>query len=49
MTRFTLPEMLSCYENGWRYRGVLTDLEREELKFVHSLAKRIGSWITRDV
>jgi len=49
VTHFTLSEMLSLYENGWKYRGVLADLEGEELIFVHSLAKKAGSWIARDV
>lgn len=42
---FSLPEMLNRYERGWRYRGVLADLEGEELDFVRSLAKKTDSWI----
>jgi len=37
--------MLNRYERGWRYRGVLADLEGEELDFVHNLAKKTDSWI----
>ena len=44
---FTLPEMLSRYERGWNYRGVLADLEGEELDFVRNLVKKIGSWTVR--
>ena len=49
VTHFTLSEMLSRYENGWKYRGVLAELEGEELLFVRSLAKKAGSWIGRYV
>lgn len=47
--RFTLPEMLSRYERGWKYRGVLADLEGEELTFVRNLAVQADSWIANDV
>ncbi len=47
--RFTLFEMLSRYESGWKYRGVLADLEGEELEFVRRLVKEFGSWIANDV
>lgn len=46
---FSLLEMLNRYERGWRYRGVLADLEGEELEFVRDLAKKTDSWIIRDV
>ncbi len=46
---FTLIEMLSRYESGWKYRGVLADLEGEELEFVRRLVKEFGSWIANDV
>jgi hypothetical protein len=42
-------EMLRCYERGWRYRGVLADLEGKELDFVRELAHKIGSWVSGDV
>lgn len=44
---FTLSEMLNAYERGWRYRGVLADLEGEELDFVHTLLKEEGLWIPK--
>lgn len=47
--RFTLSEMPDRYERGWKYRGVLADLEGEELIFVRDLAQKAGSWIVRDV
>ncbi len=42
---FTLKEMLMCYETGWKYKGILADLEGDELDFVKKLARKIGSWI----
>lgn len=42
-------EMLCCYERGWRYRGVLANLEGKELDFVRELADKIGSWVSGDV
>ena len=42
---FTLPAMLNRYERGWKYRGVLADLEGEELEFVRKLAQKADSWI----
>ncbi len=41
-------EMLRCYERGWRYRGVLADLEGEERAFARRLAGEYGSWIVND-
>ena len=46
---FTLSEMLNRYERGWKYRGVLADLEGKELDFVRNLAKTNDSWIICDV
>ncbi len=46
---FTLSEMLNRYERGWKYRGVLADLEGEELDFVRNLVKKTDSWIVCDV
>jgi|APSaa5957512622_1039677.scaffolds.fasta_scaffold70751_3 hypothetical protein len=46
---FTLSEMLSRYERGWKYRGVLADIEGEELEFVRELAKTMNSWIIHHV
>jgi len=46
---FSLSEMLDCYERGWKYRGVLSDLEGEESDFVYDLAKKADSWIAGDV
>ncbi|MCP4348515.1 MAG: hypothetical protein GY795_23780 [Desulfobacterales bacterium] len=49
ITLFTLSEMLNRYERGWKYRGVLADLEGEELDFVRNLVKKNDSWIVCDV
>ncbi len=49
ISHFTLSEMLSRYESGWRYRGVLADLKGEEVDFVRNLVKQIDSWIVNDV
>ena len=46
---FTEDEMLDRYERGWMYRGVLADLQGDELEFVHRLAKAKGSWLAADV
>ncbi len=45
IAHFTLDEMLSRYERGWVYNGVLADLEGEERAFVARLAKEKGSWL----
>jgi hypothetical protein len=47
--QLTLHEMFTCYERGWHYRGILADLEGEELNFVRELANKIGSWVSGDV
>lgn len=36
-------EMLSRYEAGWRYRGVLGEPSPEEERFIKALATRFGS------
>ena len=46
---FTLDEMLDRYERGWGYKGVLADLEGDELVFVQRLARAKGSWLQTDV
>ena len=46
---FTLDEMLDRYERGWNYRGVLADVEGEELEFLRRLAQAKGSWLITDV
>lgn len=45
----TEEEILSLYERGWHYRGVLADLTGEELAFVRQLATKQKSWIVVDV
>ena len=47
--QFSLMEMLQHYESGWKYRGVLADLEGDELYFVRHLVKKFDSWIVNDV
>jgi len=44
--RFTLAEMFSLYERGQRYRGVLANLEGDELYFADELAKKADSGMT---
>ena len=46
---FSEDEMLDRYERGLHYRGVLADLEGEELDFLHRLAHAKGSWLSNDV
>ncbi len=41
----TVDEMLCRYERGWRYSGVLADLEGSEKLFVAQLAEANGSWL----
>ncbi len=41
--------MLGRYERGWHYRGVLANLEGEELDFLRQLARTKGAWLTNDV
>ncbi len=36
-------EMLSRYEAGWRYLGVLGEPSPEEQRFIRALAERFGS------
>ena len=36
-------EMLSRYEAGWRYLGVLADPSPEEKRFIRALIARFGS------
>ncbi|MFH7031091.1 MAG: hypothetical protein ACHBN1_38565 [Heteroscytonema crispum UTEX LB 1556] len=43
--RFTLEQMLSRYERGWRYRDIFNNLEGEELIFLTELARRYNSWL----
>jgi hypothetical protein len=43
--QFTLEQMLSRYERGWKYRKLFGNLEGEELSFVKELAKRYHSWL----
>ncbi|HRH90348.1 MAG TPA: hypothetical protein PLW01_00360 [Agitococcus sp.] len=49
LTALTEDEILSLYERGWHYRGVLADLTGEELAFVQKLATDKKSWIVIDV
>ncbi|MEM8640458.1 MAG: hypothetical protein AAGG51_16820 [Cyanobacteria bacterium P01_G01_bin.54] len=41
----TLEQMLSRYENGWRYREMFDNLETEEREFIKTLAQAFGSWL----
>lgn len=44
-----LDEVLNRYERGWKYRGVLADLEGEELAFLRKLAQTKGSFLQTEV
>ncbi len=46
---FSHDEMLSRYERGWQYNGVIADLEGEELCFVRELAVAKKSWLVINV
>ena len=41
--------MLSRYERGWQYRGVLADIGADKQRFIHDLALAGGSWLVNDV
>jgi Nucleotidyl transferase AbiEii toxin, Type IV TA system len=43
---FSPLEQLRRYEQGWVYRGLLGDLNSDELDYVRSLADRYGSWLS---
>lgn len=49
VTDLDADEMLDLYERGWNYRGVLADLEGDELAFVKALAQAKHSWLINDV
>jgi hypothetical protein len=42
-------EMLDLYERGWKYRGVLAEIEGQELTFLKQLAKWKHSWIVNEI
>jgi hypothetical protein len=42
---FSLEEMLSCYERGWRYRSLFNNLKTEELDFLKTIAEKYKSWL----
>lgn len=43
---FSPQEMLHRYEQGWHYRGVLADIDRQEMAFIRSLVKEYGSCLS---
>lgn len=49
VTSLDVDEMLDLYERGWNYRGVLADLEGDELAFLKALATAKHSWLLNDV
>ena len=49
VSQLTSDEMIDLYERGWHYRGVLADLEGDELIFLKSLAQAQHSWLVNDV
>jgi Nucleotidyl transferase AbiEii toxin, Type IV TA system len=42
-------EMLSRYERGWHYRGVLGEPNPEELLWIEELSQRYGSWLAANL
>ncbi len=38
-------EILSRYERGWDYKGVLADIPYQELQYIACLARAKGSWL----
>ncbi|HET8850692.1 MAG TPA: hypothetical protein VFM78_12515 [Marinobacter sp.] len=41
--------VLGLYERGWIFKGVLSDLDGAEARYVRALATRYNSWISRQV
>jgi hypothetical protein len=46
---FTIEEMLSCYERGWKYRSLFNNLEPEELEFIKTIALKYKSWLQSEL
>lgn len=46
---FTIEEMLSCYERGWKYRSLFNNLETEELEFIKTIAIKYKSWLQSEI
>ena len=42
---FSIEEMLSSYERGWKYRSLFNNLEEEELDFIKKIAQEYKSWL----
>ena len=43
--KLTLKEMLSRYESGWSYWGVLGKPSSEELAFIQQISQYYQSWL----
>jgi len=41
--------VLGVYERGWIFKGVLSNLDGAEARYVRALATRYNSWIARQV
>ncbi|ABM17210.1 MULTISPECIES: hypothetical protein [Marinobacter] len=41
--------VLGLYERGWIFKGVLSNLDGAEARYVRALATRYNSWIARQV
>ena len=41
--------VLGLYERGWIFKGVLSNLDGAEARYVRALAPRYNSWIARQV
>ncbi len=42
-------EILSLYERGWRYRGVMADLGETEKVWLQTLAAKHHSWLVNEI
>ncbi|NLQ07441.1 hypothetical protein FLX35_06555 [Cylindrospermopsis raciborskii LB2897] len=42
---FSLEEMLTSYERGWRYRSLFNNLESDEVEFIKTIAQEYQSWL----
>lgn len=41
--------VLGVYERGWIFKGVLSNLDGAEARYVRALATKYNSWIARQV
>lgn len=46
---FSLEEMLTAYERGWRYRSLFNNIAQDELEFIKTIAQEYQSWLIIDL